>query len=83
MSDEEFTPANVGTIDLESGVRVYVNTDGEEVEGTSYVLDESDHPIIKGKPWICKKCDLDNNGVICGECKKMYNQADPDCTLKD
>ncbi len=80
---------NVGSIDLENGSRIYVNTDEGEyqhVEGKSlvmYTLDESEHPVIKGKPWICKKCNLDNNGVICSECKRMFNTADPYCEFKD
>ena len=38
---------------------------------------------IQLKTWVCKVCSLDNQGVICNECKKMYNQADPDCFLKE
>jgi len=44
------------------------------------ILDQS-HPVIIGKAWICKTCKLDNMGVICSECKKMYNPVD--CELKD
>ena len=89
---------NVGSIDLKNGSRIYVNTDEGEyqhVKGKSsdiLMLDEEEYMSIinqkidgkiKGKPWICKKCDLDNNGVICSECKRMYNPADPYCELKD
>ena len=38
---------------------------------------------IQLKTWVCKVCELDNLGVICSECKKMYNQVDPDCFLKE
>ena len=85
---EETDIPNVGTIDLKNGSRIYINTDDSEykhVEGKSLetiTLDES-HPIIIGRAWICKACKLDNMGVICSECKKMYNPADPDCELKD
>lgn len=87
----EELPPNVETIDLQNGTRIYVNTDEghyEHVEGKSIenvILDESEyeHPVIRGKPWICKKCKLDNNGVICSECKRMFNPADPYCELKD
>ncbi len=85
MSDEEFTPTNEGVIDFKNGSRIYVNTDESEwkhVEGKSLMLDES-NPIMIGKAWVCKVCKLDNMGVICSECKKMYNPADPDCELKD
>ena len=86
---EETDIPNVGTIDLANGTRIYVNTDEskyEKVEGMSYeiiMLDESEHPVIKGRIWICKKCELDNNGVICSECKRMFNPADPMCDFKD
>lgn len=98
MSDEDFTPANVGVIDLKSGTRIYVNTDESEyqkVEGKSIdnvILNESEYMSvindeidgkIKLKTWVCKVCSLDNQGVICSECHKMYNQADPDCFLKE
>jgi len=58
----------------------YKNVEGKSLE--TIVLDES-NPIMIGKAWICKVCKLDNMGVICSECKKMYNPADPDCELKD
>ena len=58
----------------------WINVDGES--GGTIVLDDS-NPIMIGKAWICKVCKLDNMGVICSECKKMYNPADPDCELKD
>ena len=86
---EETDIPNVGTIDLANGTRIYVNTDEskyEKVQGMSYeiiMLDESEHPVIKGRIWICKKCELDNNGVICSECKRMFNPADPMCDFKD
>ncbi len=79
---------NVGTIDLKNGSRIYVNTDESEykhVEGKSsdtLVLDES-QPKMIGRAWICKACKLDNMGVICSECKRMFNPADPDCEYKD
>ena len=38
---------------------------------------------IQLKTWVCKVCSLDNQGVICENCKKMYNHVDPDCFLKD
>ena len=38
---------------------------------------------IQLKTWVCKVCELDNQVVICANCKKMYNRADPDCFLKD
>jgi len=81
---------NVGTIDLKNGSRIYVNTDEGEyqhIEGKSaelLMLDENQwEDRIRPKTWICKKCKLDNNGVICSECKRMYNSADPYCELKD
>jgi len=86
---EETDVPNVGTIDLANGTRIYVNTDEGEyqhVEGMSskiIMLDESEHPVIKGRIWICKKCELDNNGVICSECKRMFNPADSMCDFKD
>jgi len=61
----------------------YTETEWQNVEGKSIdniILDES-HPVIIGKAWICKACKLDNMGVICSECKKMYNPVD--CELKD
>ena len=75
-------------IKLGADAMIYTSTSEEEyknVEGKSIetiVLDES-NPIIIGKAWVCKVCKLDNMGVICSECKKMYNPADPDCELKD
>jgi len=38
---------------------------------------------IQLKTWVCKVCSIDNQGVICSGCCKMYNHADPDCFLKD
>ena len=76
-------------IELGENAVTHIITDEEEyhhIEGKSLdmlVLDESEHPIIKGRDWICKACKLDNKGVICSECKKMYNPADPNCELKD
>ncbi len=35
------------------------------------------------RTWHCKACNVFTDGVICPECKKMYNTADPDCELKD
>ncbi len=84
MSEE--LPPNVKTIDLENGSRIYVNTDEEEynhVRGLSCELYSVDEPVVKGKTWICKKCKLDNNGVICSECKRWWNPADPMCDFKD
>ncbi len=37
---------------------------------------------IQLKTWVCKTCEIDNQGVICSNCKNMYNQADPNCFLK-
>jgi len=89
---------NVGTIDLKNGSRIYVNTEEGEykhVTGKSFkrlFIDAEDMVStfgvdftepIKLKTWVCKVCELDNLGVICSECKKMYNHADPDCFLKE
>ncbi len=38
---------------------------------------------IQLKTWVCKLCSLDNQGVICSNCKRVYNQADPECFLKE
>ena len=38
---------------------------------------------IQLKTWVCKVCSINNQGVICSECCKMYNQVDPDCFLKE
>ena len=98
MSDEDFTPANIKTIDLKMGARIYMNESEAEykhVEGKSIenvILDESEYMSvisdeidgkIKLKTWVCKVCSINNQGVICSECHKMYNQADPDCFLKE
>ena len=75
-------------IELGADSVIYTSTSETEfkyVTGKSIdnvVLDEFQNKII-GKTWICKACKLDNEGVICSECKKMYNPADPDCELKD
>lgn len=98
MIEETDTP-NVGTIDLKNGSRVYVHTsEGEytHVEGKSVNnvrFEEAEEMIqnqgvdfnnaIQLKTWVCKACSLDNQGVICGECKRMYNRADPECFLKE
>jgi len=89
---------NVGTIDLKNGSRIYVNTEvGEykKVTGKSInrvFYNAEDMVFNRGvdftkpiqlKTWVCKVCVLDNLGVICSECKKMYNHADPDCFLKE
>ena len=54
----------------------------DESEYMSVINDEIDGKI-KLKTWVCKVCSIDNQGVICSECCKMYNQADPDCFLKE
>lgn len=75
-------------IKLGADAILYTVTDDEEyhhVEGKSLetiILDES-HPVLIGRAWICKACKLDNMGVICSECKRMFNPADPDCEYKD
>lgn len=85
MTDDEDYPKE---IELGADAVIYTSTNEtqyEHVEGKSIetiVLDES-NPVMIGKAWICKVCDLNNMGVICSECKKMYNPADPDCELKD
>jgi len=79
----------IDEIELGGDSMIYTSTSETEykhVEGKSLdniVLDEFQNPKIIGKTWICKVCKLDNKGVICSECKKMYNPADPDCELKD
>ncbi len=85
-------------IKFKNGSSIYVNTDESEwrhVEGKSDehievnmgfdspVIPIDDHPKMIGRVWFCKVCKLDSAGVICYECKKMYNPADPDCELKD
>jgi len=58
----------------------YENVEGKSIE--TIMLDSS-HPIMIGRAWVCKACKLDNMGVICSECKRMFNPADPDCEYKD
>jgi len=75
-------------IKLGADAILYTLTDEEgyhKVEGKSSetIMLDSSHPIMIGRAWVCKACKLDNMGVICSECKKMYNPADPDCELKD
>ncbi len=74
------------TDEIKLGADAIISTsigEWKHVEGKSLetiILDQS-HPVIIGKAWICKTCKLDNMGVICSECKKMYNPVD--CELKD
>lgn len=58
----------------------YHNVEGKSVE--RIILDEFEYGI-KLKTWHCKICKLDNQGVICSECKKWWNPADPDCYIKE
>jgi hypothetical protein len=84
-------------IEFKEGAKIFTETDEGEyhnVEGKSldYVmLDEAQevegiifnkNGEVKLPIWHCKECNLDNQGVICGECKMWYNQTDPNCRLK-
>lgn len=64
-------------IDAES-----VITDNKEVHIEAQYGFDGKIKDVELPTWRCKKCNIDNKGVICSECKTWYNQADPDCELK-
>jgi len=77
-------------IKLGADAVIYTSTKEEEFKHVDFamgfdasVMPIELHPKMIGRAWICKACNLDNMGVICSECKKMYNPADPDCELKE